>query len=112
MLLLNRKYFAINKCKPKPSGDGNISYRCVYYQTKGIKSHSSCTIKRLPNGEEIMIRAPKVHIGHGKYTDVTKCFKKAVAEIEVKCKEPDQNPGLVLCRCSTKFTTHEFFCKY
>jgi hypothetical protein len=38
-----------------------------------------------------MIRAPKEHIGHGKYTDATKCFKKAVAEIEVKCKEPDQN---------------------
>ncbi len=83
--------YAFNKCKPKPSDDGNISYRCVYYQTKGIKSHSSCTIKRLPNGEEIMIRAPKEHIGHGTYSDSTKCFKKAVAEIKVKCKEADQN---------------------
>jgi hypothetical protein len=24
---------AFNKCKPKPSDDENISYRCVFYQT-------------------------------------------------------------------------------
>ena len=81
--------YAFNKCKPKPSDDGNISYRCVYYQTQGIKCHSSCTIKKLPNGEGIMIRAPKEHIG--KYTEATKCFRKAVAEIKVRCMEPDQN---------------------
>ena len=62
--------YAFNECKPKPSDDGNISYRCVFYQTKGIKCHSSCTIRRLHNGEEIMIRAPM---------------------IKVKCMEPDQN---------------------
>ena len=66
--------YAFNKCKPKPSDDGNISCRCVFYQIKGIKCHSSFTIRRLPNGEEIMIRAPKEHIGHGKYTEATKCF--------------------------------------
>jgi hypothetical protein len=82
---------AFNKCKPKPSDNGNISYRCVYYQTKGIKCNSSCSMKRLPNVEEIMILSPKEHIGNGKYTDAAKCFKKAAAEIKVKCEEPDQN---------------------
>jgi hypothetical protein len=38
-----------------------------------------------------MIRAPKEHIGQVKYTEATKCFKKAVAEIKVKCMEPGQN---------------------
>jgi hypothetical protein len=42
-----------------------------------------------------MIRAPKEHIGHAKYTEETKCFKKAVAEIKVKCMEPDQNYDIV-----------------
>ena len=79
--------YAFNKCKSKPTDDGNISYRCEYYQKKGVKCHSSCTIKRLPNGEEIMIRAPKPHINHGKYTETKKCFKKSVSLIKLKCKE-------------------------
>ncbi len=31
-MLINYNY-AFNKCNAKPSDDGNISYRCVFYQT-------------------------------------------------------------------------------
>ena len=64
--------YAYIKYKPKPSDDGNISYRCVYNQIKGIKCHSSCAIRKLPNGEEIMVRGTKTPVGHGKYTEAKK----------------------------------------
>ena len=37
----------------------------------GMKFHSCCTIRKLPYGEEIMVRAPKTHVGHGKYTEAS-----------------------------------------
>ena len=80
---------AFNKCKAKPTDDGNVSYRCIHYQKKGVKCHSSCIIKILPNGEELMIRAPKAHINHEKYSDAKKCYKKAISQIKEKCREPN-----------------------
>ncbi len=80
---------AFNKCKAKPTDDGNVSYRCIHYQKKGVKCHSSCTIKILPNGEELMIRAPKPHINHEKYSDAKKCYKKAISQIKENCREPN-----------------------
>ena len=87
--------YAYNKCKPKPSDDGNICDRCVYYQTKGIKCHSSCAIRKPPNWEDIMVRGPKTQVGHGKYNEAKKYFKKAIAEINVRCLESNQNFGKI-----------------
>jgi hypothetical protein len=36
-----------------------------------------------------MIRAPKAHINHEKYSDAKKCYKKAISQIKEKCREPN-----------------------
>jgi hypothetical protein len=34
-----------------------------------------------------MIRAPKPHIHHEKYTNSKKCYKEAISQIKEKCRE-------------------------
>jgi hypothetical protein len=77
-MMLIVEYNAFNKCKAKSTDDGNVSDRCIHYQKKDVKCHSSCTIKNLPIGEEIMIRAPKPDVNHYKHTASKKCYKRLI----------------------------------
>jgi hypothetical protein len=66
--------------------DGSISFRCKYYQTKGINCKTSCTIVRLPNGSEYFKRRPKAHYNHGSFIDFDETLKRETTKYEINEK--------------------------